>query len=236
MKNRSTQEILSELYLRVREIPSADAAHDFSHFERVILVTCDIYQKEMFSRHKKKLNETELLVPEIAALLHDCVPIPKNSPLRKESSRLASEKARQWLVELGWEKHAAEIGELASIDEICKAIEDHSYSASLASGRSPRNLLGECLQDADRLEALGAIGLYRVIATGVAMGAQFFDPEDPWADDRLLDDRKYTVDHFFTKLLKLPQTFRTATARTEAVKRADFLKGFLDQLKREISV
>ena len=84
------------------------------------------------------------------------------------------------------------------------------------------------------MEALGAIGLYRVIATGVAMGAELFHEEDPWAKSRELDDRKFSVDHFFTKLLKLPETFRTTAAKVEARKRANYLQGFVDQLRAEI--
>lgn len=218
--------ILSELTARVKSIPSADSAHDFSHIERVMFLSVDIYSGEIKKRFSREPTELEVQAAKCAALLHDCVPVPKDSPLRKESSRLASEKAREWLVALEWS---------GMLEEICGAIQDHSYSASLASGKSPRSLLGECLQDADRLEAVGAIGLYRVIATGVSMGAALFDAEDPWAERRELDDKKYSIDHFFTKLFKLPETFRTETAKVEAMKRADFLRTFVAQLKHELN-
>lgn len=231
MSKYSLEEIRVELYRRVRAIPPVDAAHDFSHIERVILLTCNLYQAEMKARFKKNLTETEMFIPECAALLHDCVPVTKDSPLRNQSSRLSAEKAKEWLTELGWEEHA----ELGSIQEVCEAVEDHSYSAGLVTGRGPRSLLGECLQDADRLEALGAIGLYRVIATGVSFGSKLFHPDDPFGDEREYDDKKYMVDHFFVKLLKLPQSFRTSSGRAEANSRADFLRSFLAQLKKEIT-
>jgi uncharacterized protein len=220
--------MLKILYDRARAIQPTDAAHDFSHIERVAKKTKEIFILEARLRAGHLATQNDLDACEAAALLHDCVPVPKDSPLRKESSRLSSEKAREWLTGLQWSP-------AEKIEEICGAILDHSFS----SGRVPSTLLGECLQDADRLEALGAIGLYRVIATGVSMGASLFHADDPFAEktglgQRELDDRKYSVDHFYTKLLKLPETFRTETAREEAQKRADFLKSFLEQLKIEL--
>jgi len=209
-------------YEKAKEIVPADAAHDFAHFERVARKTVEIYSTEVQSRESRGIHSDEVDACLVAALLHDCVPVAKNSPLRKESSRLASEKAREWLVESEWPNEW--------VDPICGAIRDHSYSA----GHEPSTLLGEALQDADRLESLGAIGLYRVIATGVSMGCTLFDPNDPWAENRPLDDRRFSVDHFFTKLFKLPASFRTTHAREEASRRAEYLRGFVEQLKREI--
>ena len=212
---------LQVLYQRILEIPPIDAGHDMAHFERVMRECVKIYSEEVYRKHGRSIKDSEVKDAIVAALLHDCFPVAKSSPLRKESSRLSSERAKEWLTELSWGP---------STDEVVGAIHDHSFS----SGRIPQTMLGEALQDADRLEALGAIGLYRVIATGVSMGTQLFDPQDPWAENRPLDDRKFSLDHFYTKLLKLPDSFRTATAREEAKKRADYLRGFAEQLKREI--
>ena len=216
---------LKKLEERARSIVPIDSGHDFSHIERVARHCIELYQNEIYQQERREITEEELSACKLASFLHDCVPIAKDSPLRKESSRLASEKAREWLEEISWESKT-------QIDLICDAIHDHSFS----SGRIPRSMLGKCLQDADRLEALGAIGLYRTIATGVAMGASLFHAEDPWAIDRKLDDRKYTIDHFFAKLLKLPETFCTQSAKKEAIKRANYLQGFIDQLKSEIEL
>jgi len=217
------------LFDLVSKIPPADAGHDFSHIERVMNYALKIFSDEIQSAENRALTVDERDAILAAALLHDCVPIAKNSPLRKESSRLASEKAAEIL-----NTQRTENGERAWsrdwVFEISGAIHDHSFS----SGRVPVSLLGECLQDADRLEALGAIGLYRTIATGVSMGTQLFDPLDPWAEHRALDDKKYSIDHFFTKLLKLPDTFRTVNGRQEAIKRSDYLRGFVNQLRSEL--
>ncbi len=158
----------------------------------------------------------------VAALLHDIVNVPKNDPRRAEASALSAAEARALLPDHGF---AAE-----AVERIAGAIEDHSYSR----GATPRSALGEALQDADRLEALGALGLFRVISTGARMGARYFEPSDPFAEARPLDDLRFSVDHFFTKLLRLPETLRTAAGRAEARKRAAFLEGVLQQLADEL--
>ena len=94
--------------------------------------------------------------------------------------------------------------------------------------------MGRALQDADRLEALGALGLMRCLSAGARMGARFFHPSDPWASGRPLDDRQYSVDHLFTKLLGLAQTLCTEGGRLEARRRIAFLRSFLAALASEI--
>jgi uncharacterized protein len=68
------------------------------------------------------------------------------------------------------------------------------------------------------------------------MGARYFDPDDPWAQDRPLDDKAYSVDHFFTKLLRLAETFSTEAGRTEARRRTAFLHATLEELGVELGV
>jgi uncharacterized protein len=217
------------LYDLAAAIPPADAGHDFSHIERVSKLAVRLFDEEIRIREQREMTEDEHDAIYAAALLHDCVPVAKNSPLRKESSRLASEKAKE-ILDAQKSRSGDRCWSRDWVSEITEAIHDHSFS----SGRSPRSLLGECLQDADRLEALGAIGLYRTIATGVSMGAKLFHPTDPWAESRELDDRSFSIDHFFTKLLKLPASFRTKAGQKEALLRAGYLQGFVEQLKKEI--
>jgi uncharacterized protein len=157
-----------------------------------------------------------------AALLHDIVNLPKDSPERARASELSAGVALELLPPFGFAPEEARA--------VADAVRDHSYSR----GAIPASLLGKALQDADRLEALGALGIMRTIATGVRMGAAFFHPEDPWAIERTLDDRGYSIDHFFTKLLGLPATMQTARGRSEAERRARIMHDFLEQLGVEI--
>ncbi len=201
---------LSELRARLDERAGDDPAHDGSHAERVALWTL---------RLAPQLPARQCIA---AALLHDVVSLPKNSPERAKSSELSARLAWDLLPCVGFV--------LEEIRAICDAIETHSHSRALP----PRSELGRALQDADRLEALGALGLCRTLSTGARMGARYFDDSDPWAARRALDDRSYTVDHFFTKLLGLAETMQTPGGRREAEKRIDFMKCFLVQLGVEI--
>lgn len=157
-----------------------------------------------------------------AALLHDAVNPPKDSPERSQASVRSAELARVRLAALAFSS--------AAIDRIADAIRDHSFSR----GAVPATALGCALQDADRLEALGAIGLLRCVSTGVRMNGAWFHGDDPWAESRALDDARYSVDHFYKKLFTLPATMRTPAGRAEAERRVAFLRAFLEQLGGEL--
>ena len=137
---------------------------------------------------------------------------------------MSSQEARTLLPILGFD--------VASTERVARAILTHSFSRGL----TPEDALGDALQDADRLEALGAIGLMRNISTGVQLGARYFHPDDPWARHRPLDDKAYSVDHHFVKLLKLPETMRTTAGRREARRRAALLHTFLRALAHDLGV
>lgn len=202
---------LRPLLALVRSQGDGDAAHDSAHLLRAAFWASKIGGAEV--------ETTEAVA---AALLHDLVNVPKNHPDRARASEFSAEAARPHLAKAGFSE--------AAILRITEAIRDHSFSR----GSVPGSALGKALQDADRLEALGAIGLMRVFSTGARMGTKYFDAEDPWAKNRKLDDTAFSVDHFFTKLLKLPESFQTETGRREGLKRAEALKIFLQQLGEEI--
>ncbi len=94
--------------------------------------------------------------------------------------------------------------------------------------------MGRALQDADRLEALGSIGIMRTYSTGVRMNTKYFDAEDPWAKSRDLDDTKFSLDHFYTKLFLLPDTMNTLAGREEAGQRLRPMRAFMESLEREL--
>ncbi len=144
-----------------------------------------------------------MLVILTACYFHDIVSLAKDHPQRQRSSILAAEETRRLLRE-EFVQFPAE-----KIEAVCHAIAAHSFSAQIA----PLTTEAKIVQDADRLEALGAIGLARVFAVSGALGVALFDGEDPFAQHRPLDDKRYALDHFQTKLLKLPQTMQTARGK-----------------------
>ncbi|STW28706.1 metal-dependent phosphohydrolase [Klebsiella michiganensis] len=113
---------------------------------------------------------------------------------------------------------------------VLHAIEAHSFSAAVA----PQSEEAKIVQDADRLEALGAIGLARVFAVSGALNNSLFDARDPFADRRELDDKTYALDHFQCKLLRLPKTMQTEKGRAMAVHNARFLVQFMAKLSAEL--
>jgi uncharacterized protein len=204
---------LNAILAHVSERTGGDVAHDIYHTLRVAEWTIRVGGSAVDSR-----------LAVAAALLHDVVNVPKDHPDRALASERSADVARSLLTKIGFEPPEIEL--------VADAIRDHSFTR----GATPASALGKALQDADRLEALGVIGAFRCVATGTMMGAAFFDPDDPWAERRALDDRRYSVDHFFVKLLKLPDTFQTDVGRQEAVRRADVMRGMLSELGRELGV
>lgn len=195
-----------------RDDAQHDAAHDLEHIRRVVTT----------ARRLALAEGAELAVVLPAAWLHDCVVVPKDSPLRSQASRLAAEAATTFLrsVDYPTERLAA----------IAHAIEAHSFSAQIV----PQTREAQVVQDADRLDALGAIGLARCLMLGGALGRRLYDPDDPFAEQRVLDDVVNTVDHFYVKLLRLADTMTTESGRVEARQRTRFLEQFLEQLRHEI--
>jgi uncharacterized protein len=194
------------------QAPDADAAHDQAHVDRVVTTARGLAEHEQ--------AQMDVVVP--AAWLHDCVVVPKDAPDRAQASRRAAEAARQFLESEGYPEQW--------IPGIEHAIAAHSYSGDV----EPKTTEAKIVQDADRLDALGAVGIARCFTVGGALNQSLYDPEDPFCDDRAPDDDTYTLDHFYAKLLRLPDTMQTEAGRTEAKQRADFLRTYLDQLRDEI--
>jgi uncharacterized protein len=157
-----------------------------------------------------------------AVLLHDCVAVEKNSPLRAEASRLAAEKAAGLLAGEGWSGE-----EVASV---AHAILTHSFSANLA----PQTLEAKILQDADRLDAIGMIGAARCFYIAGRMGSGLYDPLDPLGENRPLDDKAFAIDHFEVKLFKLADGFQTTAGARMAGERTERLRMIRAMLLDEI--
>lgn len=189
-----------------------DPAHDLSHVKRVVKTALELCQQE----HAR----IEVVLP--AAYLHDCFTFPKNHPDRAKSSSVAADKAVEYLVSIGYPNQF--------LDDIHHAICAHSYSANI----TPQSLEAQIVQDADRLDALGAIGIARCLQVSTNFGASLYSIDDPFCQSRELNDKQYTVDHFYNKLFKLEAMMNTASAKQEAKRRTEYMRGFLSQLGREI--
>jgi len=189
-----------------------DSAHDFEHTMRV-------YKNAQKICKKEKVNEKLVLS---AALLHDIVSYPKSDKRSKTSSIESAKKSKKILEKLNFSKEEITI--------ILGAILDHSFSQN----KIPKTIEGKILQDADRLDALGAIGIARVFATGGSLKRPFYNIDDPFCKKRTPDDHTCTIDHFFQKLLKLESLMNTKSGKVEAKKRTRILKEFLNQLKQEL--
>ncbi|MCX7078582.1 MAG: HD domain-containing protein [Pseudomonas sp.] len=194
--------------------PSEDGAHDLSHLHRVWNNARVI--------HKEESGDLEVLLA--AVLLHDCVAVEKNSPLRSQASRLAAQKASQVLAGMSWP--------VDKVAAVAHAIETHSFSA----GITPTTLEAKILQDADRLDSLGMLGVARTFYVSGRMGSALYDPLDPEAKARDYDDTRFTLDHFQTKLLHLAAGFQTRTGSRLAQIRHERLKRFMEEFMEEIGL
>ena len=200
------------LQKQVQQKMKNDPAHDFNHVMRVYKNAQKLCKKEM-------ANEKLVLS---AVLLHDIISYPKSDKRSKSSSLKSAEESKKILKKLDFSEKEIRI--------VSDAIRDHSFSR----GKTPKTLEGKILQDADRLDAIGAIGIARVFAVGGSEKRPFYNDEDPFCKTHAPDDSLWTLDHFYQKLLKLESLMNTKSAKTEAKKRTKVLKVFLSELKNEL--
>ena len=149
---------INSLKEEVRKIMDDDPAHDFEHIMRV-------YKNAKKLCKQEKANEKLVLS---AVLLHDIVSYPKFDKRSKKSSLESAKKSKQILKKYNFSNEEIII--------ISDAIRDHSFSQN----KIPQTIEGKILQDADRLDALGAIGIARVFATGGLLKRPFYNLDDPF--------------------------------------------------------
>lgn len=190
-----------------------DPAHDDGHVRRVAGLARRIAAAEGV--------RSDLAVA--AALLHELVHVPKSSPDRARAGEFAAEEAARLLAEHGVTDEDAR--------PVVGAIRDHSFS----KGAAPTSPVAAVLQDADRLDALGAVGIARCFATTGEMRRPLVHPDDPFCRAREPDDARWALDHFFRKLLRLEAELHTATARDLARPRVEAMRAFLKALEAELA-
>ncbi|HUS75488.1 MAG TPA: HD domain-containing protein [Methanothrix sp.] len=190
----------------------ADPAHDFSHISRVYKNARIIGQQEA----------ADMQVLLLAALLHDVGSEKKHALKPGESEGMGRKTMEDFLESIGLEEVAR--------DKVLYAVDVHRFS----KGIIPVTLEARILQDADRLDAIGAIGIARVFLTGGTLGRELYHPEDPFCRDREPDDKRWNLDHFYRKLLKLESGMHTKSAKKLAAERTAVLRRYLQDLEEEI--
>ncbi len=192
-----------------------DASHDIYHFRRVASNAFHIanhYPEGEIDRH----------ILLAASYFHDVVNLPKDHPQRSQASSFSAEKAGAILMQLGFDKE--------KIPGVQHAILTHSFSANL----EPKTLEAQVVQDADRIDGFGTVGILRALYVSGRLNRLLFDEKDPLASERPLDDQKYSLDHFKTKILVMPNFLKTEAGRKIAEPRVEVVKKFRDLISEEI--
>jgi uncharacterized protein len=188
-----------------------DGSHDLSHFDRVF----------SYCRKISKHEDADQFVLLAASYFHDFVNLPKDHPERHLASAMSAKEAVLIISEMNYP---------ADFENIAHTISAHSFSANIEA----KTIEAKILQDADRLEAIGAIGIARCFYVSGKLNGSLFDGVDPMALHRNLDDKKFALDHFHTKLYKLPDLFKTIKGKEMAQERVNFMKDFESRLIFEL--
>jgi len=184
-----------------KNISCHDAAHDWLHIDRVRQLARFIRESE---------NTGDPLITEAAALLHEI----GDKKLDKRASHRAAKKIPLLLRGLGFDEKA--------IKEILFINKNISFSAGY-KGSDPSDEF-RIVQDADRLDAIGAIGVARAFCYGGFSGAPLYDPAG---------SKDSTIKHFYDRLLKLKDMMNTKTGKMLAVERHRFMEEFLERFLSE---
>lgn len=189
-----------------------DAAHDSNHLHRVWRNASQLLED---------YPEADALVVMAACYLHDLVNLPKHHPERSMASRQAALLASRQLAALDFPARL--------LSGVAHAIESHSFSAGIHA----ESIEAKIVQDADRLDALGAVGLARLFYTAGRMGSGLAHADDPMALHRELDEKAYAIDHIDTKLVAIPAKMQTEAGRRLANQRLLALTSFRDDFIAE---
>jgi len=193
--------------------------HDWSHCYRVYSLATDIAEKE------RKERDVDLFTVQLAAWLHDV----KDWKFTSDGNSLeGAEIARTWLLNKKVDKTV--------VDKVYQIVRDISYKCNI-EGNLMTNIEGKIVQDADRLEAMGAIGICRAMAYGGYKKRPIHDPQIEPVEIKTVEQYKKSgrtsINHFFEKLLKLKDQMHTQRGRELAEKRDCFMRDFLKQFHHE---
>jgi uncharacterized protein len=211
----SQQEILERAAAHVRELLAGDSSgHDWFHIERVWKMARRIGQEE----------RADLFVVELAALLHDIA----DWKFHGGDDSAGPRAARTWL--------EGERVEPAIVEHVAEIIAGLSFKGAGVETRM-RTLEGQCVQDADRLDAIGAMGIARAFAYGGAKGRELYNPAVPpemhASFEAYKKNKGPTLNHFYEKLFLLAERMNTPTAQKLARGRHEHMQAFVSQFLAE---
>lgn len=200
-------------YVR-NELDGEGSGHDWWH----------IYRVWQLAKHIAAKEEADLQVVELAALLHDIA----DWKFHNGDTEAGPRKAREWLEQQGADENI--------IEHVCEIIRTISYKgAGVATPMKTRE--GMIVQDADRLEAMGAIGIARAFAYGGHKNRQMYDPEDKPELHQSFEDYKsskgHTINHFYEKLLLLKDRMNTDEGKRIAQGRHEYMEEYLKRFYEE---
>ncbi|WP_409301254.1 HD domain-containing protein [Peribacillus sp. SCS-155] len=204
----------AELFVK-EQLGKDSSGHDWNHIDRVRKLALHIARNE---------QRGDLFIVEMAALLHD---IPDGK--LNETEEAGWRKLRNWFESEGFPVESS------------KKIEDIISTISFSSGHADLPTVeAEIVQDADRLDAIGAIGIARTFAYGGKKGHLMYNPDLPVRENMTKEEYRSgnssTIHHFYEKLLKLKAMLNTESAKQIAVERHDYMKNFLEQFYKEWDV
>ena len=190
-----------------------DASHDFAHIERVLKNAEEILQQESAANGE---------IVRLAVLLHDI----DDAKYQTEGQLTASDIIRT----------------IGASDDLSQQVFACIDSVSFSGGNTKEltSIEGAIVRDADRLDAIGAIGIARTFAFGGARGRKLYDTNEPAREQMSEADyrgkKTASVTHFYEKLLLLKELMVTDEGKRLAEQRHDYMVGFLKQLEREIGL
>jgi len=196
----------------VRSIMQGESSgHDWWHVWRVRRIVEDIALQE----------KADLLVVGLAALLHDLDDYKLNAGVNSDELVKASAWLKQLDISADIQAH------------VCEIIRNLSFSKNIGRTEAPRTIEGKVVQDAERVDGIGAIGIARVFAYGGAKGRMIYDPDIKPVKFTTPDEYKNSVstsiNHFYEKVLLLKDTLNTETAKRMAEEGHKYMMSFLDR-------
>ncbi len=197
-----------------QELKNAEGGHDWWHIERVWKT----------AKHIAKTEQVDLLVVELGALLHDIA----DSKFHDGDESIGPQKARAFLQAQEVEEHV--------ITHVIRIIENISFKGG-KEAQTFKSAELNVVQDADRLDALGAIGIARTFNYGGFKDREIYNPTIP--SDLNMTKEEYknstapTINHFYEKLLLLKDLMNTATGKAMAGQRHHFMESYLEQFYSE---